>query len=322
MAIRLGFVGVGGIMDVHLRNLSGMKDVKMAAFCDIKKSLANAAAKRYEGKAYSDCAEMYKEEKLDAVYIAIPPSAHGKPEIEALKRGIHLFIEKPIALDRETALNVAEAVSSSTSIVSVGYHLRYCDIVQRARRVPTGKRPSLILGWWLGGVPGVEWWVRKDVSGGQVIEQTTHIFDLARYFGGEVSHVYSAASVGLMTERRDFTIEDSSSVTLLFENGAVGNISSTCVHSGFGKTGLLAIYKDLCFEWTPDKLRVTDTQCTHEYTTRTNPYVEEDETFINAVANGTPVGILCRYEDALKTHLLTVAANDAMVESASRAASL
>ena len=322
MAIRLGFVGLGGMMGVHLRHLTEMKDVKLVAFCDVKKNVASAAAKRYGGKAYSDCADMYKQERLDAVYIAVPPDAHGKPELLALKRGIHLFIEKPIAADRDTAIEVAEAISSSQCIASVGYQWRYLDIVQRARRVPAGKKPSLVLGWWLGGAPGVGWWRRKEVSGGQVVEQTTHIFDLARYLCGEVSSVYSAAALGLMKERKDFTVEDSSSVTLLFEDGAIGNISSTCVHGGFSKVGLLCVCKELSFECTGDRLRVTDMRCTQEYERRVDPYRIENETFMTAVANDSPVGILSPYEDALKTHLLTMAANEAMQEGTSRAVSV
>jgi len=322
MAIRVGFVGLGGMMSVHLRHLSEMKDVKLVAFCDVKKNVANAVAKGYGGKAYSDCTDMYKNERLDAVYVAVPPNAHGKPELLALKRGIHLFIEKPIAVDRDRAVEVAKAVSSSRCIVSVGYQWRYLDIVQRARRVPAGKKPSLVLGWWLGGAPGVGWWKRKDISGGQVVEQTTHIFDLARYLCGEVSSVHAAASVGLMKERKDFTVDDSSSVTLLFENGAIGNISSTCVHGGFSKIGLLCVCKDLSFECTGNRLRVTDMQCTHEYERRSDPYLAENEAFITAVANDSPVGILSPYEDALKTHLLTMAANEAMREDVSRAVSV
>ena len=312
MAIRLGFVGLGGMMEVHLRLLSEMKDVKLVAFCDVKKNVANSLAKRYGGNAYSDCADMYRQERLDAAYIAVPPNAHGKPELLALKRGIHLFIEKPIAVDRETAMKIAEAVSSSKCIVSVGYHWRYSDIVQRARRVPSGKKPSLVLGWWLGGAPGLAWWRRKEISGGQVVEQTTHIFDLARYLCGEVSSVYSLAAVGLMKKRKDSTVEDSSTVTLLFENGAIGNISSTCIHSGFSKMGLLCVCEELSFECTSDRLRVTDMQCTHEYERRVDPYLAEDEAFVTAVANDSHVGILSPYEDALRTHLLTMAANDAI----------
>jgi predicted dehydrogenase len=319
MAIRLGFVGLGGIMGVHLQHLSMMKDVKLVAFCDVRKNVATTIAKRYAGTAYSDCTEMYKEERLDAVYIAVPPNAHGTPELLALKRGIHLFIEKPIALDRDTAMRVAEALSSTQCITSVGYQWRYSDIVQRARRVPAGREPSLVLGWWLGGAPGVDWWVQKDASGGQIVEQTTHIFDLARYLCGEVKGVYAAASTGSMKERKDFTVEDSSTVTLLFENNAVGNISSTCVHDGFSKVGLLCVCKELAFELTNDTLRVTDMQCTHEYRRQVDPYVAESEAFIKAVINGSPVGILTTYDDALKTHRLTMAANEAIKESVSRA---
>ena len=103
MAVKVAFVGIGGIMEVHLRNLSAMKDVRMVAYCDTDIERAKRAAKVYGGRSYTDVRRMYDKERPRAVFVAVPPFAHGEPEIEAAKRGIHLFVEKPIALTRDTA---------------------------------------------------------------------------------------------------------------------------------------------------------------------------------------------------------------------------
>ena len=53
---------------------------------------------------------------------------------------------------------------------------------------------GMALGRWMGGMPGVAWWRRQEGSGGQFVEQTTHIVDLLRYCAGEVTEVYAAAA--------------------------------------------------------------------------------------------------------------------------------
>ncbi len=72
-------------------------------------SAAAAFNERYaDGKAavYTDFAKMFGKEKLDVVYVCLPPFAHSNEVALAAKRDVHVFIEKPIALDRKTAFTV------------------------------------------------------------------------------------------------------------------------------------------------------------------------------------------------------------------------
>lgn len=78
--VRLGFIGTGGNMNRHLRELTEIGGTKFVAFCDIVIDKAEQAVTQYGGKAYADYNQMLAREELDAIYISIPPFAHGAPE--------------------------------------------------------------------------------------------------------------------------------------------------------------------------------------------------------------------------------------------------
>ena len=98
MAIRVAFVGAGGIAGFHLSHLVKIPDTRVVGFCDVDSSRAEAKAKDHKAKAYSDPRRMLDATKPDAVYVCTPPFAHGPYELDAVARGCHLFVEKPIAL--------------------------------------------------------------------------------------------------------------------------------------------------------------------------------------------------------------------------------
>jgi len=93
MAVKVGLVGTGGMANGHLEHLSEIKEVEITSLCDIKRERVEAASKKYGGKIYTDYEKMLKEEKLDALYICLPPFAHENIEILAAEKGTHLFIE-------------------------------------------------------------------------------------------------------------------------------------------------------------------------------------------------------------------------------------
>lgn len=310
--IKLGFVGCGGIMEEHYRHLSRMPNVKIAGHCDVDGERAAAAARRYGGEAFTDCEHMYNKLKPHAVYIAIPPYAHGTAETAAAERGIHLFIEKPIALDRPMAKRIAAAIQKADMIVSVGYCFRYYDTVNLARQILKGKAVSLVSGYWNGGMPEVWWWRQRSRSGGQIIEQTTHLFDLIRYLCGEIAEVHAVASRGCMTNVNDYDIDDSSVVALRLKSGASACLASTCVSQNGGRVGLEIYTPEATLSLDRGVLRVSEQGKTTEYRPNTNMYEEENIAFIEAIRSGKKSRIRCTYRDALKTFFVTCAANESI----------
>jgi len=313
MPLRVGFIGCGGIARHHMGLLAKLEDVQMVAFCDINRGKAESAAKQYGGRAYGDHREMYDEEELDAVFICLPPYAHTDQEIMAAERGIALFLEKPVALTLEKAREVTQAIERGGVISSVGYNWRYMEITDKAKEVLGSKKVAFALGRWIGGMPGTSWWRVMAQSGGQMVEQTTHIFDLARYLLGEVKIVYAVASTGLMTEVPNYDVHDASVVNLVFQSGAVANITSSCVVEAGGSAGLDIYTKGLTLK-IGDHLEIIQKGRTEIIQNTNNPYLDEDRTFLEAVRSGDSSGIRSSYADATKTLEVTLAANRSIRE--------
>ena len=310
--IKVACVGCGGIMQEHYKHLSAMSGVKLVGHCDIIKERAESGATRFGGDAFTEFEAMYDKVKPHAVFVGVPPYAHCGMEEAAAERGIHLFIEKPIALDRETAKRIDAVIRRTKVIASVGYCFRYYDTSEVARQLLKGKAISLVLGRWNGGMPGVWWWRRMDKGGGQIIEQTTHMFDLMRYLCGDVAEVYAAASTGCMSKVENFSVHDSSAVTLRLKNGATAAITSSCVCNHGGGVSLQIITPEASFMIEGGRVAVREAGKLTEYQPAVNMYEEEDKVFIEAVLSGKRTRIKAPYADAMKSFFVTCAANESI----------
>ena len=309
MPVKIGFVGVGGIAHAHIHNLRQIPGTELVAFADLNRSRAKAVADRFGGRAYRDWRKMYDNEELDAVYICVPPHGHVGQEQAAAKRGWHLFIEKPIANDLAVAKRIARAIRQSGVISSVGYHWRYYDTSDRARALLKGKTIGMVLGYWLGTMPGVPWWRVMRQSGGQMVEQTTHIFDLARYLVGEVKRVHAAYSLQALKHVPKLTVPDVGTAILEFHNGAIGQISTTCLLNQGYSVGLRVLTPELIIESDGGSLRVVEPGHTAQFQSAVSPTMMEDQVFVRAVRTGRAGAIRSGYDDALKTLAVTLAAN-------------
>jgi predicted dehydrogenase len=310
MALRVGFVGAGGIANKHMSILSQMKDVEIAAVCDVEKERAKAATDKFGGKAYSDHHDLLDREDISALFVCVPPHAHADVETLAAGKGIHLFIEKPVAISLEKALEVRTAIEKSGVVSSVGYHFRYMSTSRKLKELVTGQTIGMLMGWWLGGLPGVPWWRVKRKSGGQMVEQTTHIFDLARYLAGDVEKAYAAYALRTLGEVPDLDVPDVGTAALQFKDGTVATISNTCMLQGIGSVGIRVICRQFMADLDGDRLRIQRPGEAEELKNSVDPYIAEDEVFIKAIATGDVSQIQSTYADAAKTLAVTLAANE------------
>ncbi|MEJ1160498.1 Gfo/Idh/MocA family protein [Prosthecomicrobium sp. N25] len=307
MTLRIGFIGGGGIASRHAATLAQFDDVEMVAVADPDRTRAEAFAADRALVSYDDHEEMLARERPDAVYVCTPPFAHGAPELALAARGIPFFVEKPIATDPDTAEAIGAAVERQRLVTGVGYHWRYLDTTEEAARHLRSRPPRLVTGYWLDATPPPAWWISESRSGGQMVEQTTHIFDLARVLVGEVSEVYAIAG---RTPRPDYPacdIAEASTAALRFAGGAVGTISSTCLLHWPHRIGLHLFADGLAIELSEFELMVDVGQGRPVRPATGDPFLREDRDFVDAVL-GRPNRIRAPYAEALKTHRLTMAA--------------
>jgi myo-inositol 2-dehydrogenase/D-chiro-inositol 1-dehydrogenase len=309
MAIKVGFVGTGGMAGAHMNTLKTFEDVEFVAMCDVAEDRAKSRANEFGGKAFTDFKEMFDKVDMDAVYICTPPFAHGEQERIACEKGIAMFVEKPIAVTTEQAIIINDYVKHSGVITSVGYHWRYQSNAQMALSVLKKEKKVLgALGYWMGGMPGTPWWRVKAQSGGQHCEQTTHIFDLCRFLvGSDAQTVHGVAASGTMTDIPNYDIEDISMVNILFKNGAVANITSGCVFNNWGRVHLEVFSRDLVvMVGGPGPLISRKGQAEE---VPQLPGADRDRVFIDAVTTKDGSKILSPYSDAVETLKITDAAS-------------
>jgi len=312
MTVKVGFIGVGGIANAHLAHLAKIKGADVIALCDVKEERLKSSHGKYGGKAYTDYREMLDKEELDCIYICVPPFAHQDIELDIAQRGIPFFIEKPIHLYAEKAEKVEKIIKKKNLITSVGYLLRYMDIVKKAIEVLREKSIALVLGRYFGGVPGAGkgWYSIKEKSGGQIVEQATHIVDLMRYLVGEVNSVYAQGFYGL-NRFETYNVEDASIAMLRFGNGVIGSLVSTWLLWSYYPL-LEIITKGLKLQLSLSSLKLSFPNKEEKFREEGDPMLVEDRIFIEAVKSGDPSKIESDYSDALRTLKLTLAINESI----------
>ena len=186
---RIGFVGTGGVATRHAHVLSTFDDVALVAATDVDPSRAAAFAAEF-GVTAADGVDGLLAHDLHAVYVCVPPFAHGPADTSAeallAAAGVAVFVEKPLAVDLDTAEAVGAHLSQAGVLTRVGHHWRCAEPIARARELLAGRTPRLVSAAWWDKVPPVSWWADRARSGGPVVEQAMHVLDLLRLLVGEV----------------------------------------------------------------------------------------------------------------------------------------
>lgn len=150
--IKVGIVGCGFVASKwHIPSFLGLKrNVVVQAVCDLNQLLATSVAKKFNvPKAYSNISEMLRKEDLDIVDICTPPMVHAPLAIEAMEKGCHVLLEKPMALkvsDCDQMINVSQKRS-----------LKLCVVHNEIFRPPLLKARELVKRGSIGKLIGMQW---------------------------------------------------------------------------------------------------------------------------------------------------------------------
>lgn len=297
----------------HAAMLSGFRDVTLVSVTDIDAERASALAAAHGMAAVPDVPAVL-ESGVDAVYVCVPPFAHGVVEERLLAARVPLFVEKPLALDLATAERIATLVAETGVLTAVGHHWRYSAAVEWARSALIDRPVRLAVGAWLDKVPPVGWWPHRGRSGGQVIEQAIHVLDLARLLVSEVTEVHAMAD-GVPPVAPDADVDGATVAILRFANGAVGTLAATCLLGWKHRAGLEVYADGLAISLTEDTLSARDA-ATGAQERRLDPDAAKraaDRAFVDAVL-GRRADIHTPYIEALRTHRLACAIADAVLK--------
>jgi len=139
--VRIGIIGTGWIADSHIRSYKKQPDVEIVAGCDLIPGKAEAFFKKHEVEGvktdYASHKEMLDDEslQLDAVSICTYNRQHAIPAIYALKKGVHVLLEKPMCVTLEEAVEICRAEKETGKILSIGFQPRLDANMKMIKRI-------------------------------------------------------------------------------------------------------------------------------------------------------------------------------------------
>jgi UDP-N-acetyl-2-amino-2-deoxyglucuronate dehydrogenase len=280
--MRIGIVGAGGISDTHVRAAREIGGVEIVAVHghNPRKTAALAAS---AGAVACDTLEALLAVPMDMVAIGSPSGLHAAQAIAAVRRGLHVLVEKPLDVTtRKIDELLAEAERAGVRVGVMFQERLAPEMVDLKATIDAGTlgRPLLISGFMKWYRPpeyyaASKWRGTSDLDGGGVLmNQAIHTVDLLIYLFGPVARVTGRVA----TRLHDIRVEDTAAALLEFENGAFGVIeASTAAYPGL-----------------PRRVEVTGTKGTvvHEEPPRpatvadATPHRRVFEDFIGAVKSG------------------------------------
>lgn len=319
--MNVGIIGTGWVTEKHLAALKKIEAAEVVAIAGRNQARARELAAPYRATTYENYLPMLERESLDAVFILLPPQLHGDLERACAEHVGAVLIEKPITTSLEQAQTINHTFKQAGTLVSVGYQNRYRASAQRARACFTADTPGILAnGWWIEEMPPPAWWRRMEQSGGQFVEQCTHLVDLSRYLMGEITEVSAYRTGGFMTEVPDFNVDDGMVVNARFASGALGSFCTGCFpKAGHALEGISlnlstrqhrVIFETWDFE---GKIHSGEGEVT-ELPATEDAFLLQNQAFLDAVAQKNPGLILSDYDDAMRTLAVTLAANESARE--------
>lgn len=220
--VSIAVIGAGLIGREHCALIEAHPDATLTAIADLSETGAGFA-KTNGAPYFPDYATMLDEIRPQGAIIALPNVLHAEAGKACLERGIPAFVEKPVADTIENALSMAELSESSGVPILVGHHRRHSPDIRAAKDIVSdGILGDIVAvnGLWLADKPNAYFqdaW-RRETGGGPILINLIHEIDCLRYMVGEISEVRAFTS----SAARGFNVEDTVSVALRFENGALG----------------------------------------------------------------------------------------------------
>ncbi|HEX8968108.1 MAG TPA: Gfo/Idh/MocA family oxidoreductase [Chloroflexota bacterium] len=322
--MRIGIIGTGGVARRHLGVLCQMEDVEVVGHVSADHARVAAQAVEWGGRACTRLVDLLDRDRPDAVWVCVTPDRHGPLEHTLIARGIPFFVEKPLAVDLGTAETIARALNESGCLVAaVGYKFRALDTLPRVRELLEERPPRMVLAVWHDSLPAPVWWRRGERSGGQVVEQATHLLDLARALVGDAEVLHALGGRWSRADAPGSDVPDVSAAFLRFatnEGPVPGMLSATSLLRGHGPIELQLVCEGRVLRISEQRLLVDSGQSIEEFATDADPFVVEDRAFIDAVLQRDANRVVCSYRDALESHRLACAVRDAMDRASARGA--
>ena len=241
--IKMAVIGVGVMGSLHVKDIIASATTELAAVCDVDRPRADAIAAQYGVRAFSDYRELLAAGNLDGILIATPHYDHAPISMAAFAKGIHVLVEKPLAVHVQDAQKMIDAYQATQAqkpdlvFAAMFMQRTYGHWRKIKELIENGALGKLVRATWL-----ITDWFRPQIyydnggwratwqgeGGGVLLNQCPHNLDLYQWFVGLPQRVTGFATLG-----KYHRIEVEDEVTAYFEyaNGMVGHFITTTAES-------------------------------------------------------------------------------------------
>jgi predicted dehydrogenase len=226
--VKAGLIGLGKMGVSHCSILGAHPDVDLCGVCDTSR-LNLIPLERYSPfRCFTDYKEMIDICNPDCVFIATPTRFHPEAALYAMDRGVHLFVEKPLCVDSQEAVELASKAEAAGIVNQVGFHNRFIGTFREVRRLLSEGVLGEVyhfLGEAYGPVvlkaKGETWRSKKTEGGGCLYDYASHVIDLISYYFGEPARVKGTTIKEIFSS----SVDDAVYSTIMFDNGLSGQLS-------------------------------------------------------------------------------------------------
>ena len=236
--IKAGIIGLGKMGLSHQSMVNAHPEIQLRSVCDASGYVLDVLSKYTGVGTYSDYKKMLDQDELDCVFVATPSRYHAEIVTHALERGLHVFCEKPFALEPETGYHLADVAEGKRLVNQVGYHYRFVAAFNEAKRLldrkligeihhvraeaygPVVLRPK-----------GTTWRSQKSEGGGCLFDYSCHAIDLVNYLVGRPI----AVSGSVLNRVFSNDVDDEIYSTFQFGDGIFGQLATNWSDESFRK---------------------------------------------------------------------------------------
>ena len=224
-SVGLGFIGAGSFAQSYLIPPAKNAGARMVAVMTSTSVNARSVAEKFGfAEASTDADSILSHSGIDALFIASRHDTHGDYVARALEAGKQVFVEKPLAINRQELARIDMIARNGNDRLMVGFNRRFSEPVRAVRRLYERVDEPLVMTYRVnaGFIPP-EHWIQMESQGGRIIGEGCHFIDTMQYLtgGSRPISVYAAAIGSGNTRGRN---ADSVSITLRFSDGSVGTL--------------------------------------------------------------------------------------------------
>lgn len=310
--VRIGIIGAGLFTTTHMNEFAKVPEARVVAFSRRNPEALKAIQDRYDvSLGFTDYRDLLARKDIDAVDVVTPTDSHHEIVLAALKAGKHVLCDKPLAMTATQARQMVVAAEKSGLVHATNFNQRGRTPVGRLQRYLSdgfvGDIYTVNIRWWMtlqsDVRPEVTSWRFTPESGGGPVYELVHVFDIARFLGGDVKRM--VAMLATSEKRRPFAdrpkgmaikVPDTAAYLLEYTSGATCVIHTSFVARGTEPDGTTSAQVDVAGSRgriATDGLHglkgVTGKQGPLGQLDPRAPYPQPYEQFVRAILYGEPV---------------------------------